>query len=117
MDITTNKFGKLATESNNFQSSPRLLCHRGTFYKRLKQYQIDGVIPNDNDFDMKVGAQPIILKENIQNWNDTLKDCKGYTKNNADPKEPIVTVSDGNKQKQGDYGYTKTPCTETIQFY
>ena len=66
---------------------------------------------------MKVGAQPIILKENLQNLNDTLKDCKGYTKNNADLKESIVAVSDGNKQKQGDYGYTKTPCTETIQFY
>ena len=66
---------------------------------------------------MKVGAQPIILKENLQNLNDTLKDCKGYTKNNADLKESIVAVSDGNKQKQGGYGYTKTPCTETIQFY
>ena len=48
LDITTNKFGKLATESNNFQSSPRLLCHRGVFCKRLKQYQTDGVIPNNN---------------------------------------------------------------------
>ena len=92
--------------SNNFElphTYNRLLCHRVTFYKRLKQYQTDGVVPNDNDYGIKVGAPPIILKENIPKLNESLKEYKGFTENNEDLIESIVAVSDVNKRQRGDY--------------
>ena len=116
MDITANKFFILATNKSS-NVKPKLLCHRGTFFRRLKKYQVDNVIPVDTDYGLKVGAPQMIKTEDLPKLNDGLKNYKGYAEKNYDLPTAILSVSEKDKQVRGDYGKSKIQCASTIQLY
>ena len=117
LDISTNKFYNLASTPNSTTGSKWLNCHKGTFYNRLNKYQNDGIIPDENDYGMRMGALPIIKIEEITKLNNDLKEYKGYAEKNEDLSQNIIDLSEKEKRARGDLGSTKAPCAATLALY
>ena len=112
-----NKFYIMATDGKLNQGGPKIVCHRGTFFRRLNKYQVHGILPDKNDYGLRMGAPPIISKEKVTNLNKELKEYKGFAESNVDLSKSLVKISESKKRERGDYGHRKAPCAATVQFY
>ena len=50
------------------------------FLQKIEKYQSQGIIQDDDDYGLKVGAPPILSNSLIPKLNDNLKDYKVYAK-------------------------------------
>ena len=109
-----NKFYNMATNSKLNMGGPKMVCVRSTFFCRLSIYQVNGVLPDKNDYRMRMGAPPIISKDKVTDLNKELKEYKGFAENNSDLSKSLVKLSEAEKRARGDYGHRKAPCAATV---
>ena len=116
-EIKPNKFISLINDKKSNPFGYKVLCHRGTLYRKYNTYQETGVQPKEDDYGIRVGAPPVLRNNDLLKLNDNVKVSIGYAENNSDLSKSIVNISEDNKEIRGDFAYTKNPSPSTVKLY